>query len=356
MPTENPSRAPNGRHTIREIAAFAGVSTATVSRVVNKRGYVSSETRRNVERVVREYDYRPNRSARGLPNGRTGLVGVTVPLVQPSYFAAIIAGVTEALYEQDRRIVLCPTLHEHDREVSLLERVMHGTTDGGLLVLPEESNRELRTLLDYGYRFVVIDPREPIDERIPAVSAASSSGADQAMQHLLDLGHRRIAAITGPRNWIATEERLRGYHAALAAAGELPNPQLVIESNFEHEGGLHAATHLLKLPEPPTAIFAFNDQLAIGAIQAARSLGLTLPDDLAIVGFDDTAEAAIVTPALTTVRQPLAEMGRIAVSLLTRLLENHHIEALHIELATKLVIRASTAPAANNADPTKKRS
>ena len=343
MASRSTSHGGKRRYTIREIAAFAGVSTATVSRVINKSGYVSAETRSNVERMVREHDYVPNRSARGLPGGRTGLVGVAVPLVQPSYFSAIIAGVTEALYEQDMRIVLCPTLHEHDREVSLLERVMRGTTDGGLLVLPEESNRELQTLLDHGYRFVVIDPREPIHERIPAVSAANASGADQAMRHLLELGHRRIAAITGPKGWIATEERLRGYHAALAAAGELPDPQLVIESDFEHEGGLRAATNLLKLPEPPTAIFAFNDQLAIGAMQAARARGLTLPEDLSIVGFDDTAEAAIVAPALTTVRQPLAEMGRIAVSLLTRLLDDHHLEALHIELATTLVIRASTA-------------
>jgi LacI family transcriptional regulator len=339
----------NGRHgqrtTIREVAELAGVSIATVSRVVNGSGYVSDKTRWAVESVIREHRYTANRSARGLSGGRTGLVGVTLPRIHPTYFSVIIAGVAEALYEQDMRIVLAPTLHEHDREVSLLERLMHGTTDGGLLVLPEESGSELRTLMAYGYRFVVVDPRMRIDERVPTVSAAHSSGADQATRHLLDLGHRRIAAITGPADMMATEERLRGYHAALAAAGVLPDPRLVIESNWEVDGGREAGAALLELQNPPTAIFAFNDPLAIGAMQAVLAGGFGVPHDVSIVGFDDTAEAELVTPMLTTVRQPLAEMGRMGVSLLLRLLENRRFEALHVELATQLIVRGSTGPA-----------
>jgi LacI family transcriptional regulator len=147
---------------------------------------------------------------------------------------------------------------------------------------------------------------------------------------------------------MATEERQRGYHAALAAAGVLPDPELVVESNFDVDGGHAAATALLELAHPPTAIFAFNDPLAIGAMQAARARNLRVPQDLSIVGFDDTAEAELVTPALTTVRQPLAEMGRMAVSLLTRLLENRPFEALHVELATQLVVRDSTAAPASH--------
>jgi LacI family transcriptional regulator len=145
---------------------------------------------------------------------------------------------------------------------------------------------------------------------------------------------------------MATEERLRGHHAALATAGVLPDPALVVESNFEVEGGRVAAAALLDLAEPPTAIFAFNDQLAIGAMQAALERGLRVPESLSIVGFDDTAEAEIVTPRLTTVHQPLAEIGRMGVSLLTRQLENQRLDALHVELETKLVVRASTAPPA----------
>jgi len=331
------------RPTIREIADFAGVSIATVSRVVNDSGYVAASTRSAVESVIREHGYTANRNARALSGGRTGLVGVTVPRIHPAYFSVIVSGIAEALYERDMRIVVCPTLHEHDREVSLLERLMRGTTDGALLVLPEESSGELRTLMNDGYKFVVVDPRKRIDERVPTVSAAHSSGAGQATRHLLGLGHRRIAAISGPRGWMATEERKRGYVAALAATGVLPDPELVIESNFGVDGGRAAATALLELAQPPSAIFAFNDQLAIGAMHAALARGLRLPADLSIVGFDDTVEAELVTPALTTVRQPLAEMGRMAVSLLVRLLEDEPIEALHVELATQLVVRDSTA-------------
>jgi LacI family transcriptional regulator len=329
--------------TIREIAELAGVSIATVSRVLNGRDDVSSETRELVARVIQERGYRANRNARGLSGGRTGLVGVLVPLVYPAYFSAILSGAAEALSEMDRQIVLSPTGGEHDREVSVLDR-LHGLTDGALIILPEESSRELERLLDSGYRFVVLDPLMPLAERIPSVSAAHMSGADQAMRHLLELGHRRIAQITGPRGWLATEDRRRGYRAALAAAGILPDPALEVESLPEILPGRDAADRLLDLPEPPTAIFAFNDNIAIGAVQSARAHGLHVPDDLSIVGFDDVEHATIVTPALTTVRQPLAEMGRTAVSLLNRLLERQRFETLHVELATRLVVRDSTGP------------
>ncbi len=338
------------RVTIREIADLAGVSIATVSRVMNGRDDVSPETRDQVLRIVRERGYMTNRSARALSAGKTGLVGVVVPMVQPPYFAVILSGAAEALYEEDLRIVLCPTQHEHEREVSLLERLMHGTTDGALLILPEESSEELEELLAHGYRFVVVDPLARLHDRVPAVSAAHTSGADQAMTHLLRLGHRRIGAITGPPAWVASVDRLRGYHAALAAAGIKRDDDLEIGSNFQIEEGRAATRTLLDLPDPPTAIFAFNDNLAIGVMLEARERGLEVPRDLSVVGFDDVEHAALVTPALTTVRQPLAEMGRMAVSLLTRLLENQRFEALHVELATRLIVRGSTgAPASARA-------
>ena len=337
------AQAPPQRRTIRQIAELAGVSIATVSQVLNGRGDVSDETRDLVARVIRENGYSANRSARGLSGGRTGLVGILVPLVYPAYFSAILAGAAEALSQSDLQIVLSPTGHEHDREVSVLDR-LHGLTDGALIILPEESSEELERLLDGGYRFVVLDPLMPLDERIPSVSAAHTSGADQAMRHLLKLGHRRIAQITGPTGWLATEDRRRGYRGALAAAGILPDPALEVEAEPEIDPGRDAAAYLLDLPDPPTAIFGFNDNIAIGAIQAARARGIRVPDDLSIVGFDDVEHATIVSPALTTVRQPLAEMGRTAVSLLNRLLDGQDFETLHIELATRLVVRDSTAP------------
>jgi LacI family transcriptional regulator len=331
------------RTTIRQIAAEAGVSIATVSRVLNGRDDVSDETRDLVRRIIRENGYTANRSARGLSAGQTGLIGILVPLVYPAYFAGILAGAAEALSERGLQIVLSPTGGEHEREVSVLDR-LHGLSDGALIILPEESSDELERLLDSGYRFVVLDPLMPLDERIPSVSAAHTSGADQAMRHLLELGHRRIAQITGPRGWLATEDRRRGYRAALAAAGILPDPMLEKEAIPEIEPGREAAAELLDLHDRPTAIFAFNDNIAIGAIQAARARGLRVPEDLSVVGFDDVEHATIVTPALTTVRQPLAEMGRTAVSLLMRLLERQRFETLHVELATRLVVRESTAP------------
>jgi LacI family transcriptional regulator len=340
---------PRSRVTIREIADLAGVSIATVSRVLNGRDDVAPETRELVSQIIRERGYAANRSARGLSAGRTGLVGVLVPLVYPAYFASILSGAAEALHEQDLRLVLSPTGGEHDREVSLLDRLMHGMTDGALIILPEESSEELEGLLDQGYRFVVLDPLMPLDERIPSVSAAHASGADQGMRHLLALGHRRIALITGPHGWVATEDRRRGYHAALAAAGIMPDPALEVESIPEIGPGRAAAETVLDLAEPPTAIFAFNDNIAIGAIQAAHARGLRVPEDLSVVGFDDVEHATIVTPTLTTIRQPLAEMGRTAVSLLMRLLERQRFETLHVELATRLVVRDSTGPAPRTA-------
>jgi LacI family transcriptional regulator len=340
---ENLEEYRRSRVTIREIAELAGVSIATVSRVVNGRGDVAPETRELVSRVIQERGYTTNRSAQSLSAGRSGLVGVLVPLVYPAYFSSILSGAAEALAEHDLQIVLSPTGGEHDREVSVLDR-LHGLTDGALIILPEESSTELERLLASGYRFVVLDPLTPLDERIPSVSAAHTSGADQAMRHLLGLGHRRIAQVTGPRGWVATEDRRRGYQAALAAAGVLPDPVLEVESVPEIEHGRRAAETLLDLPEPPTAIFAFNDNIAIGAIQAARARGLSVPGDLSVVGFDDVEHATIVSPALTTVRQPLAEMGRMAVTLLMRLIERQRFETLRVELATRLVVRESTAP------------
>jgi LacI family transcriptional regulator len=334
------------RVTIREIADRAGVSIATVSRVLNGRGDVSDETRELVSRVIQENGYSANRSARSLPGGRTGLVAFLVPLVFPAYFSYLLAGAAQALSEQSMQIVLSPTMNELEREVSVLDR-MPGLTDGALIVLPQESSEELELLLDRGYLFVVLDPLLPLDARIPSVSAAHTSGADQATRHLLQLGHRRIAHITGPAGWVATEGRRRGYRAALAAAGILPDPALEVEAIPEIKPGREAAEHLLDLPEPPTAIAAFNDNIAIGVIQAARARGMTVPEDLSVVGFDDVEHATIVTPALTTVRQPLAEMGRTAVSLLMRLLERQRFETLHVELATRLVVRDSTAPVRN---------
>jgi LacI family transcriptional regulator len=333
------------RPTIRDIADLAGVSIATVSRVLNDRPDVAPGTREQVMQVVRQHGFTTNRGARGLSSGRTGIVGLTLPLVNDAYFSPILGGASEALYEQDMRIMLAPTLHEHDREVSLIDRLSRGTTDGALLMLPEESTGELRRLQELDYPFVVVDPREPPPDGIACVSAMHAAGAKAATEHLLTLGHRRIGVIGGAEGWYANEERMMGFRAALAAEGLLPDQRLIRFSDWRIPAGEDAAEELLALDDRPTAIFAFNDNVAIGALNVARRLGLRVPKDLSIVGFDDTFQATIVTPNLTTVRQPLAELGRMGVSLLLRLIDGQRLDALRIELATTLVVRDSTAPA-----------
>ena len=340
MKVSDPGGARQEKVTIRHVAEAAGVSIATVSRVLNGHADVSAETRQAVERVARERGYQP---AGRRPGTATGLIGVTMPLVHPGYFAQILSGVSEALYEHGLRTMLCPTRHSHERETSLLERLISGDADGAVLVLPEESADELRALAAHGFPFVVVDPHTEVPDGIPVVCAAHSSGATQATRHLLSLGHRRIGVIGGPQGWVATEERLRGYHAALAGAGVLPDDSLVRYSNFRIDGGREQAAALLDLPEPPTAIFAFNDSMAIGVMQEAAARGLAVPGDCSVVGFDDTVEATVVVPALSTVRQPLAELGRTAVSVLLRQMGNRRFEPLRIELETRLVTRDSSA-------------
>ena len=355
------SPAARSRLTLRRVAELAGVSSSTVSRVLNGRSDVSEETRLIVERVARSHGYQARRyqARRALPAGQagpsrersgsageqlSGLVGVTTTTSGTAYFSTILTGITEALAERDMWALVCPTRQERNREVSALKRLMRSEMIGALLLLPEESPDELRALKNDGLAFVVVDPLHDLGPDIPVVSAANSSGAYQATAHLLQLGHRRIGIITGRRDGAATRARLQGHYAALAEAGVMPDPQLEVEADFLVPGGAAGASHLLALATPPTAIFAFNDCMAVGALHAARARGLRLPEDLSVVGFDDTPEAEAAYPGLTTVYQPLKELGRMAVSLLIGLMDQHQFEPLHVELATRLVVRLSTAP------------
>ncbi len=272
------------------------------------------------------------------------MVGVLVPLIYDLYFSAILSGVAEGAYDHDLRLLLSPTQHDHAREASLLERLTRDVTDGALIVLPEETSPELERVISDARPVVVVDPLLPLGERVPCVSVSHRGGADGAMRHLLELGHRRIGAVTGPPGWVATEARREGYRAALARAGIPFDPALEVASDFERAAGASAAAVLLSLPEPPTANFAFNDAIAVGTMRAAHELGVRVPDELSVIGFDDIAYATMVGPMLTTVRQPLGELGRTAVNLLLRLLERPGSEPRQIELSTRLVVRDTTAP------------
>jgi LacI family transcriptional regulator len=331
------------RATIHDIAARAGVSVTTVSRVLNGRPDVSEATRASVLKQVEQTGYESNRSARGLVSGSNGLIGVTVPAIQAEYYGGLLAGVAEALDEHDLRVVLCPTRNDHEREVALLSRLMHGTTDGAILIHPTESNEELLGTRQQGYPLVVIDPPLSIDRSIPVVASAHWSGGRVATEHLLELGHTRIGVVTGPARWSASKDRLAGYRSALQAGGIEPDAELSQEADFTVEGGQRAAELLLDLRERPTAIFALNDNMAVGVLHAAKRHGIRVPEELSVVGVDDAGLAATVVPRLTTIRQPLQEMGRVAVSLLWRILEGRQIEAAPVLLSTQLMVRESTA-------------
>lgn len=332
MPDEQASKA-----TLRLIAEQVGVSIATVSRVMNGRPDVSAKTRELVLQAVRDQGLRSGRSL------KTGFVGVTVPIVQYEYYATILAGIAEALYERNLRLALCLTRYEHIRERTLVELLVHDASDGGVLITPSESPDELQALQEQGYPFVVVDPREELPAGIPTVSASNVAGGLQAGEHLVELGHRRIGVITGPRDLASIDDRYAGFCAALAGAGLLPDPELVRRGNLDAQSGRAAARALLELDDRPTAIFALNDNMAAGALQAATEAGLAVPRDLSIVGFDALEPSRISLPRLTTIRQPLEEMGRLAVQLLANVLDGQRTDAMRIELATELLPGESTA-------------
>jgi LacI family transcriptional regulator len=333
------------RATIRDVASEAGVSTATVSRVLNDSANVAPQTRAAVRQAIERHGLTARRR-RARVSPLHDVVAVRCPYMLDDYFGVILSAIERSLRQRGKVLLLSAEALAGD-EPSLPELLWPEVTDGAVLILPPEPGPVLADLRRGGYPFVVVDPRTALPPDIAAVSAAHLAGARMATEHLLQLGHTRIAAIAGPLNWIATDDRLLGYRAALAAAGRLAPEGLVRvggEPTIAH--GAAAARALLDLADPPTAIVAFNDKIAIGALEAAAERGLRVPGDLSVVGFDDLELSRVVVPRLTTVRQPLEEMARLGVELLLRLVDGGEIDTLHIELATELVRRASTAPPA----------
>ncbi|MER7246704.1 LacI family DNA-binding transcriptional regulator [Kribbella sp. NPDC000426] len=333
---------PRARATMRDVAAAAGVSLATVSRVVNRAGGIAPETRRLVEQAIEELGLPAPVPRGGTPKPVEGAVYVRCPYVLTDYFGLIVSSIAEALDRHGRQVILNAGEATQDDPV-LRGLASRSGVGGAVLILPPEPSEELVRLSSRRFPFVVVDPRTALPRDIPSVSAAHHSGARQLTAHLTALGHTRIGVIAGPREWLAADARLSGHAAALADAGILPDPSLVRHDQPTTVHGYRAASELLDLDPRPTALVAFNDKAAIGALQAAVDRGLSVPRDLSIAGFDDLDLSRATTPRLTTVRQPLQEMGRMAVSLLTRLLDHHDLEALHVELATELIPRASTA-------------
>jgi LacI family transcriptional regulator len=331
------------RATIRELAAETGLSAATVSRALNGHENVASHTRALVLDTADRMRQPATRRATGDP-GLPPMVYLRCPYVLTDYFGLIVSAICETLERHDMAVLL------NAGKDAAKQGVLGGLPGrpgvaGAILVLPTEPEEELVRLRDRRFPYVVVDPRLTPPRDVAAVSAAHFAGARSITNHLVDLGHRRIAIIGGPREWLVSDTRLAGYAAPLARLGLLPEPALIRHVTEPNEQqGFAAAQDLLAGPELPTAIVAFNDKMAVGAWRAALARGLRVPADVSIVGFDDLEISRATEPMLTTVRQPLAEMGRMAVNLLSRLLEGHELDALHVELATELVVRGSTGP------------
>lgn len=329
--------------TVRVIAQDAGVSIATVSRVLNNHVNVAPRTRELVLAAAeRRRVARPGPDATRRPTG--GAIYLRCPYVLTDYFGIIVSSIAETLALHGRRVVL--SAGEAIAAAHVLGALPDdGGLSGALLILPPEPAEDLVALSRRGFPFVVVDPRTAVPRNIAAVSAAHFSGARALTTHLVELGHRRIGVIGGPDGWLASDARLAGHRAAMAEVGVLPVREIVRDVAATAEAGYAAACELLDLPDRPTALVGFNDKVAVGALRAAYERGLRVPDDLSVSGFDDIDLSQATLPQLTTVRQPLEEMGRMAVTLLMRILDGHEAESLHVELATELVVRDSTGPA-----------
>jgi len=335
--------APLRRSTIRDVAADAGVSTATVSRVLNRSAGVAPETRALVLNAIEQHRFTGRRKRRQQPQAH-GVVTVRCPYVLSDYFGLIISGVARSLRLHGKSLLLSDDHHDGD-EPSLADEVSADFTEGAILILPPEPPSVLEDLRSRGYPFVVVDPCYALPADVAAVSAAHMAGARAATEHLIQLGHSRIATITIRGNPVSADGRLMGYRGALAATGRLaPGEFVSVADEPDVASGLAAARQLLDLRQRPTAILAYNDKIALAVLQVAAERGLEVPRDLSVVGFDGLELSQSVVPRLTTVRQPLEEMARMAVGLLVRLMEGRDIHTLHVELATELVIGASTGP------------
>jgi len=345
-------RAP-GRITIADVAREAGVSVPTVSKVLNGRDDVAPHTRDRVSGVLASSGYRPRRRLReALPQAR--LVEMVITDLASAYALEVLGGAEEAAARAGAGLVV-NAAHDHDgEERSWLRALRSRRPSGVVLVINRFGGGSVEDVASLEAPVVLLDPAGSSDPSLPTVGATNFAGGVAATEHLIGLGHRRIAVITGVPFLLCSQERLEGHRAAMARAGLPVDEALVQQGDFTGDGGQRAAAALLDLPEPPTAVFAGSDLTASGVYQEVRRRGLRVPDDLSVVGFDDVSMCRWMSPPLTTVRQPLADMAGEAVRLVLEAAEStgtpsrrsvgHDGRAPHLQLATRLVVRESTAP------------
>lgn len=341
----------NSSNTVRpanleDIARKAGVSRSTVSRVINNEPYVSERTRAKVQAVIEAEGFSPNPAARMLVTQRTRVIGVIIPhtllvtFQDPYYYPTLLQGVSEITHARDYATLLWWG-QSRDEEERFTQRLLRQNRlmDGLILASATSNDPLIEKLVDLGTPFVMVERPARFQDRISYVSVDNVQAAQNAVSHLLSLGRKRIGTITGALDNVDGQDRLVGYRNALEMAGVPYDPALVAEGRFTHQSGIVGARKLIR--ENVDAIFAANDITAIGAIQAIKEAGLRVPEDIAVIGFDDLPSSVQITPQLTTVRQPIQQKGITATSLLLDLIEGKIEGPQHILLPTQLIIRQS---------------
>ena len=334
-------------HTIKDIARACGVSTATVSYVINGKSTLLPETRDRIMRKMREMNYQPSAVARGLTNKRMNTLGVLfdnvgseVAIWHP-YTSGILQGIVAASAEVDYNVTLFTNLWQSSEKS--LPRLRDQRTDGLIIIAPPSDTDILSGLASAGLKFVTVSS-ESDALGIPSVDVDNAMGVRLAVQHLRELGHKRIAFVGGEMNMFSAAVRRDAFQNAMQSAPIKVPPEYVLEASYQFsEIAYDKARQLMTLPVPPTAVVAGNDQIAVALMAVARDLGISVPDQLSVVGFDDIPNAALLQPALTTVRQPLREIGVGAAHLLLRILAGETLNSFSLLIEPELVIRGTTA-------------
>lgn len=335
---------PARRPTLADIAAEAGVAVSTVSKVLNGHSDISAATRTRVEQLLAERGYRRPPGLRR--HGRdTRLVDLVINEMDSPWGLSLLTGVEEVTERAGLSLVVSAVHHRSSATWQWLELLAGRGSQGALLVHSRLSGDQQAELDRRGLPYVVVDGVDgPPPPEKPSVGVDNLAGGRAATEHLVALGHRRIGVIGGPQALLCTRARIAGHREVCRAAGIPADRRLVRYAEFRYDGGLRAARALLALDDPPTAVFAGSDQQAGGVYDAVREAGLTVPGDVSVVGFDDVPFARWMAPPLTTVRQPLHEMGALAATMLLRLVRGERLEQPRVELPTRLTVRDSTAP------------
>jgi LacI family transcriptional regulator len=334
--------------TLKELAARANVHPSTVSRVANNDPglRIAATTRTRIEALLRETEYRPNGVARGLKLRQTLVLAVVIPDITNPFFAALFRGIEDGATPRGYQALLCNTDGIPERQRAHLQSLAARRVDGVILASTFLKDPAVRWLRHQRTPYVLVN-RFSEEGADPFVGSDDVVGATLATQHLIGLGHVRIGHLAGQPTVSTGVLRRKGYHAAMAEAGIPADPDLLVEAGFVEEGGAHAMEQLLSLKHPPTAIFAVTDMTAIGAYGAARKLGLRIPEDLAIVGYNDIPLAGRLIPGLTTVHVPIHEFGSVAARMLLEQIETGVLTPRRVVFAPQLVIRGSSSAGAD---------